>query len=115
MRLLLDVCIASRTLTLSLKRSGHDVITATSIEPTADDADLIRSALQDNRVLITQDKDFGTLSNLQKLPHGPIIRVVGLTVHEHVRALENLLNSHAEKLTGRLLVTVSAQRIRFRR
>ena len=72
-------------------------------------------ALREDRVLITEDKDFGELVFVRHLPHGPIVRVVELTVVEQVRALEELLDQYAAELIGPVMVTVTRGRMRIRR
>jgi len=43
----------------ALRDAGHDVLLVGEITPRADDTDVIRLALDQNRVLLTEDKDFG--------------------------------------------------------
>ena len=45
----------------------------------------------EERVLLTEDKDFGELAFLQRLVHPCIIRFVEMTVAEKVAAMEDLL------------------------
>jgi len=66
-------------------------------------------------VLITEDKDFGELVFVQTRPHGPLVRVVELSVDEQVRAVGELLDQHLHELTGRVIVTVTRGRVRIRR
>ena len=72
-------------------------------------------ALATDRVLITEDKDFGELVFVRRLPHGPIVRLVEMTVDEQVKGMSDLLAIHASDLVGGVLVTVSRARIRIRR
>jgi predicted nuclease of predicted toxin-antitoxin system len=115
MRFLLDVCVSSRSLESFLVASGHDVFSALAIDPPASDDQLLDMALKDDRLLITQDKDFGELVFVQQRPHGPVIRLVELSVPEQVDAMRELLNQHAADLVGPAIVTVSRGRVRIRR
>jgi predicted nuclease of predicted toxin-antitoxin system len=72
-------------------------------------------ALQDDRVLVTEDKDFGELVFVRRLPHGPIVRLVELTVDEQVSGMAELLERHAPDLAEPVMVTVTRGRIRIRR
>ena len=45
----------------ALRTAGHDVHAVVDISPRAKDPDVIRLALQESRVLLTEDKDFGQL------------------------------------------------------
>ncbi|MEX0710929.1 MAG: DUF5615 family PIN-like protein [Pirellulales bacterium] len=114
MKFLLDVCVSSRSLEAFLVGQGHDIVSAVSVDPKASDQQLMELALREDRVLITEDKDFGELVFVRHLPHGPIVRVVELTVDEQVRAMADLLDQHAGELNGRVIVTVTRGRIRVR-
>lgn len=115
MKFLLDVCVSSRSLQAFLVGLGHDALSALAIDPKASDEQLLAFALQDDRVLITEDKDFGELVFVRKLPHGPIVRLVELTVDEQVRGIDELLEHHAAELNRGVVVTVTRGRIRIRR
>jgi predicted nuclease of predicted toxin-antitoxin system len=114
-RFLVDACAASRSLIAFLRREGHDVISAADLAPSLPDASLLALALNEGRILVTQDKDFGELAFVHKLPHGPVIRLVDMTIDQQVTAVEELLRSHADDLVGRTLVVVSIERTRTRR
>ena len=115
MKFLLDVCVSSRARTAFLVAQGHDVISALSIDPRASDERLLEFALSEDRALITEDKDFGELMFVQGRLHGPVVRVVELTVDEQVRAIGELLEEHSLELTGQVIVTIARGRIRVRR
>jgi predicted nuclease of predicted toxin-antitoxin system len=114
-KFLLDVCASSRSLDAFLKGQGHDVLSALAIDPKADDEVLMAHALHDDRVLVTEDKDFGELVFVRGLPHGPLVRLVEMTVDQQVAAIAELLEHHAAELTGRVIVTLTRGRIRIRR
>jgi hypothetical protein len=50
-----------------------------------------------------------------RLPHGPIVRLVQLSVDEQVNGMAELLEHHATELTRAVIVTVTRGRIRIRR
>ena len=80
MKFLIDACAASRLMVHTLTELGHDVITASDIDPRADDEYLLELAYQENRILITEDKDFGDLVFVRGLPHHCIIRFTQMPV-----------------------------------
>jgi len=45
----------------ALREAGHDVIAIAEVAAGATDDHVLKRALQDNRVLITEDRDFGEL------------------------------------------------------
>lgn len=115
MKFLLDVCVSSRSLQASLTAQGHDVLSAVAVDAKASDEQLMDLARRDERVFVTEDKDFGELIFVRKLPHGPIVRLVELTVEEQVRGMAELLAHRAAELTGAVIITVTRGRIRIRR
>ncbi|GIW84012.1 MAG: hypothetical protein KatS3mg106_525 [Gemmataceae bacterium] len=115
MKFLLDACVSSRSLQAFLAGQGHDVLSAIAIDPKASDERLMAAALQDGRVLVTENKDFGELIFVRRLPHDPIVRLIELTVDEQVNGMAELLEHHAAELTGAVIVTVTRRRIRIRR
>ena len=82
MKFLLDVCVSSRTLQAFLQAQGHNVQSALAIDPTMSDERLMATALENDRVLATEDKDFGELIFVRMLPHGPNVRLVELSVND---------------------------------
>lgn len=115
MKFLLDVCVSSRSLETFLVGDGHEVLSAVAIDPRVSDERLMAVALHDDRVLVTEDKDFGELVFVRRLPYGPIVRLVDLTVDEQVSGMAELLKRHAAELTGPVILTVTRGRIRIRR
>lgn len=115
MKFLLDVCVSSHSLARFLSDQGHDVLSALAVDPKASDERLMDLALEQGRVLVTEDKDFGELVFIHRLPHGPIIRLMDLTVDEQVDGMEELLATHVREISGPVIVTVTHGRIRIRR
>ena len=115
MKFLLDVCVSSRALTAFLIAQGHDVLSVVDVDTRASDERIMELARQEDRVLITEDKDFGELVFVRDRPHGPLVRVVELSVVEQVQAVDELLEQHYHELTGQVIVTIARGRIRIRR
>jgi predicted nuclease of predicted toxin-antitoxin system len=51
-----DIAVAQ-----ALRSAGHDVVAVAEIAPRAADDRVLKFALDDRRILITEDKDFGEL------------------------------------------------------
>ncbi len=45
----------------ALRANGYDVLAVSEITPRAEDSDVIRLAVREKRILLTEDKDFGRL------------------------------------------------------
>lgn len=67
MRWLIDECV-DVNLVVQLRESGHDVIYMSDAAPRATDAEVMSRANSENRLLLTEDKDFGDLVFRQARP-----------------------------------------------
>ena len=114
MKFLLDVCASSRALRTLLTDLGHEVLSALDRDPRASDEALLALAMQEARVLITEDKDFGELVFVRRLPHPCIIRFVDMRVEEKVVAMRELLERHADAIREGALIVVTRGRVRIR-
>ena len=115
MRFLLDVCAASRRMRDALTSQGHDVLSALETDPRATDEELLALAMEERRVLVTEDKDFGELVFVRRLPHPCIVRFVDMAVSEKVTAMGELIEQHPDLLSERALIVVTKRRVRIRR
>ena len=57
----------------ALRKAGHDVSAVTEISPGAEDTEVLQIAIREQRILITEDKDFGQLVFAQSRPSGGVI------------------------------------------
>ena len=60
MRFLADEC-CDKGIVRVLRASGYDVLSVSDISPRAEDLDVIGLAVHEERILMTEDKDFGQL------------------------------------------------------
>jgi predicted nuclease of predicted toxin-antitoxin system len=114
MKFLLDVCASSRALRTLLTDLGHDVLSAIEVDPRAADDAVLALALREERVLVTEDKDFGELVFVRRLPHPCIIRFVDMRVEEKVAAMRELLERPADAIREGALIVVTRGRVRIR-
>lgn len=99
-----------------LKENQFDTLWIPDYNRRLNDNDLLELANKDNRILITNDTDFGEIVFFQKkISAGVIlIRVKGQEVDKKLHALEKLLKNHSEKIQNSFIV-ISERRIRIRR
>ena len=114
MKFLLDACAASRALQEALTTLGHDVRSARGEYARASDEALLALAYEERRVLVTEDKDFGELIFLRRLPHPCIVRLVELRVAEQVDGMRDLIERHSDALRAGAIVVVTRRRVRIR-
>lgn len=67
MRWLVDECVDA-ALAVQLRILGHDVAYMSDVAPRATDTEVMSRAHSENRVLLTEDKDFGDLVFRQARP-----------------------------------------------
>ena len=60
LKFLIDEC-TGRRLAILLKNAGYDVVFVGDWKPSASYEEILRKAEEENRILITDDKDFGEL------------------------------------------------------
>lgn len=101
MRFLLDVYGASRVLHSTLTDFGHDVLSAWEGYANASDEALLDLAYREDRVLVTEDKDFGELVFSRGLRHPCIVRLDGLKTAEEASAMRDLIDRHGEVMRAR--------------
>lgn len=112
MKFLVDRCAGRRTV-LWLREQGHDVFDACDIRPDPGDRELLRLAVESERVVITLDSDFPTLVFLDREPHAGMVRLPDVPARERIQILEQVLVRHAEDLNAETIITVKGGRIRI--
>ena len=113
MKLLLDTCVWGGALK-TLRDSGHDVICAGDWPEDPGDEEILAKAYEEDRILITLDKDFGELAIVRGKPHSGIVRLVNLASRQQGVACQRVLESYNEDLQSGAIVTVEPGRVRIR-
>ena len=117
MKFLLDVCVASSVLRTTLTDLGHDVLFARDGYANASDEALLDLAYREDRVLVTEDKDFGELGELVfsfRRPHPCIVRLDGLTAKDEAAAMRDLVGRHGEAMREGAIIVVTGTHVRIR-
>ena len=114
MRFLLDVSASSRSMRVTLTRLGHDVVSASDMVPGTADEDILDIAAEEERVLVTEDKDFGELVFVRGMPHPCIIRFTEMQVEEKVAAMVELIDVHADEMNSGAMIVVTRSQYRIR-
>ena len=115
MRFLVDEC-AGPAVAAWLQTQEHEVFSVYDSARGMDDNDIVQKALEENWILITNDKDFGDqIYREHKSHHGVILlRLDDERAQNKIDVLSQLLNSYADRLPDQFVV-VTEERVRFAR
>ena len=113
MKLLIDTCI-SGTVRDALQAAGHDAVWTGDWPQDPGDDEILDHAHQQNRILITLDKDFGELAVVHGRPHSGIIRLVNWSTQQQARTSLLVLEKYSPELEAGAIVTAEPGRIRVR-
>ena len=113
MRFLVDECTGPKVAAW-LRSKGHDVFDVFGQARGSTDSEIIEKAYQEDRILITNDKDFGEKVFREKLPHHGIIllRLENERTPEKIDVLDRLLTNYNENLRDQIVV-VTEKLVRF--
>ena len=114
MKFLVDRC-AGALLTEWLAAQGHDAVYAPALGPDPGDAVLLQWSNEQGRILVTIDKDFGTLVYTKGQSHSGLIRLPDVPAQRRIEIMEIILKDHGRELVERAVVTVRGERIRVSR
>lgn len=100
----------------ALRAAGHDVSAVSEVSPGADDTTVIDLALEEKRILLTEDKDFGQLvyANRQQTSGVLFLRYPISARRKISSEVVKLIKRRREKLIG-CFVVVQPGRIRISR
>jgi predicted nuclease of predicted toxin-antitoxin system len=97
-----------------LEALGHDVFSVHDRAPMMSDVDILAMAVTENRIVITNDKDFGEKVFRDGLSHCGVIflRLQDERTPSKIRVVDQLLLAHAAALPNQFVVCTETQ-IRF--
>jgi predicted nuclease of predicted toxin-antitoxin system len=115
MKFLLDENAELRIATF-LKQAGHDVTSIIEDYPRSiSDEQVLAIARAEDRILITNDRDFGELIFRQQLPHSGVIYFrlpLDSTASEKIAWLRRVLRDYADRLDQFIVIRPGGIRIR---
>lgn len=113
MRFLVDECTGP-SVARWLQQQGHDVFSVYDEARGMDDEGVIRKAFDENRILITNDKDFGEKVYRQLSKHHGVVllRLEDERAVIKIKVMEELLKTYADQLPDQFVV-VTESSIRF--
>ena len=105
MRFLVDECTGP-AVAQWLRQQNHDVVSVFDEIKGVDDKEVIKKANEQNRILITNDKDFGELVFREKKQHKGVIllRLGNERSVNKIAVLKRLLEKYEDSLHGHFVV-----------
>ena len=115
MRFLCDECCLA-SIVRGLRADGHDVVWAAQAYATESDEFLLDVARRENRIVVTDDLDFGELCVRRALPDPGVIllRYAPAEIPDLPTRMRRVIAMRGERLAGHFTV-VMAGKIRFRK
>ena len=113
MRFLVDECTGP-AVAHWLHEQNHEVFSVYEESRGMEDDDIIRKAFNENRILITNDKDFGEKVYREGRPHRGVIflRLDDERASNKIETLRRLLEMYANRLSDSFVVATEKQ-VRF--
>jgi predicted nuclease of predicted toxin-antitoxin system len=112
MRFLIDRC-AGRRLADWLREQGHEVLESRERGSDPGDRILLQWAVDEKRVLVTLDMDFGQMIFLGGAPHCGLVRLPDVPVARRIALMEMVLAEYGADLEARSVITVRGDRVRI--
>lgn len=115
MKFLVDESVEYPVVTF-LRSMGHDVTSVAEDFPSIRDTDVLAAARRANRILLTNDKDFGELIFLHGIAHRGVIllRLFSEDAQSKIDSIKTLVEKHGDDLSENFTV-VSSDTVRIRR
>lgn len=115
LKFILDVGVGNKVFDF-LSEQGYDTLSVSTLDHSMSDVDILSIAEQDERMVITMDKDFGELVYRSGKNHRGVLllRLEGATGQEKVVIVRQILESFADQIEDSFCVFQNGQ-LRIRR
>ena len=99
-----------------LRAQGHDVFSVYDQARGLHDYAILEKALQEDRILITNDKDFGAMVFRERRPHKGVVllRLDDERTAIKIATVKRLLSNYSDRLANQYIVVTEAK-VRFTR
>ncbi|MFB6100577.1 MAG: DUF5615 family PIN-like protein [Candidatus Nanohalobium sp.] len=89
-----------------LEEGGYDTVFVGAEMKSASDSEIMERALEEKRIIVTNDKDFGELTIREgRDAEGILLLRLQLETPENKKkVLENILENHGDKIEGNLVI-----------
>lgn len=114
MRFLVDECTGP-AVARWLRTQGNDVFSVYEDARGLDDEEILQKAFTENRILITNDKDFGEKIFREKQPHKGVIllRLEDERFRNKIAVLQSFFSTYPDILLTEKFIVITETKIRF--
>ena len=83
-----------------LQEEGYDAKAVRDIDPRMEDEEIIRTAVSENRMIITMDKDFGELVYHSSMEHSGVLllRLEDVTGAEKLQVIKYIMKNYSGRI-----------------
>ena len=113
MKFLVDVN-ASGALSQWLREQGHDFVQVSNRDSMMPDEDILRWAVEEQRIIVTTDSDFEEMIWRQAKSHCGVLRLESLPRDERRNLLKDALDRHEKDLVNGAIVIADSKKFRVR-
>lgn len=101
LKLLFDVGVSKRA-ELHFREKGFDVLSIRELNPSMSDSEILNIAVNENRLVVTMDKDFGELVFNSKKNHSGVLllRMESAGWKQKIDVLSEIFLKYSEELIG---------------
>lgn len=85
-----------------LKKAGYSVLSMREVDCSAQDIEILHLAVEEQRMIVTMDKDFGELVFNSGIPHAGVLllRLENATGEQKSEIVEKIINKYADQMAG---------------
>ncbi|MFQ5796967.1 MAG: DUF5615 family PIN-like protein [Candidatus Bipolaricaulia bacterium] len=111
-KLLIDVGVG-KAVEDWLRSQGHDVVAVRDLDPRMADVDILKQAVQERRLILTMDKDFGKLVYHSRQHHAGVLllRLEEARSEEKVAVIREIFERYEQELPDRGDVAVVVEHL----
>jgi len=97
-----------------LKQMGFDTVSVIETMKGTEDIAVIQKALEENRIIISNDKDFGWLATLYKPPGIILLRLKEDSAENRIKITRHIIEKHRDVIYGSIIIATETK-VRIRR
>jgi len=96
-----------------LKKMGFETVSVIEVMRGAEDEAVMRKDKEENRVILTNDKDFGWLATVHKLPGVILLRLREDTAENRIKITHHIPEKYRDNVYGSIIIATE-RRVRIK-